>query len=263
MAKITEKQLIESLSQLKEIKPRKEWAVLLKSQISLSAEASAKADEKQTLLRQGYGRARSVSFGNVFSFMFSRRLAYSLAAILFLAVGVFGFTKLLPFEKAPQQTASLTAQTPLKQNVADLNTKINDFAKANETGKKENVPLAINNIKQSATALAKNLNTDSLKDPETAKAVADEVQKIKQLQTQTLADVPGTSNENDLNDALAPVNNALAPLVQNEINDLEKTTLTDDQATTLQDVKNLYNNGDYSGAWVEIFTKLNTTNTNQ
>ena len=33
MTKITEKQLIDSLKQLKEIKPNKEWAVLLKSKI--------------------------------------------------------------------------------------------------------------------------------------------------------------------------------------------------------------------------------------
>ena len=33
MVKITQEQLIESLNQLKEIKPKKEWAVLLKSQI--------------------------------------------------------------------------------------------------------------------------------------------------------------------------------------------------------------------------------------
>ena len=59
MTKITEKQLIESLSQLKEIKPRKEWAVLLKSQILAEAKP-----------------AETISFMDVISsVLFQKRLA--------------------------------------------------------------------------------------------------------------------------------------------------------------------------------------------
>ena len=56
MTKITQEQLIESLSQLKEIKPRKEWAVLLKSQILA---------EKQAELEIPVRQATSVGFGAV------------------------------------------------------------------------------------------------------------------------------------------------------------------------------------------------------
>jgi len=155
-----------------------------------------------------------------------RKLAYSLAVLLLFVVGIFGFIKLLPLEKASQQTASLTTQTGLKQNVADLNTKI--------------------------TELAKNLSANSLKNPQTVKEVTDEVQKIKQLQAKTLADVTGTPDEKNLNDALVSANNTLAPLVQNEINDLEKTTLTEDQSGTLKDAETLYSQGKYTDALVKI-----------
>lgn len=254
--KITQKQLIEQIKTLKEIKPRREWAVLLKSQII--------AEKKISFMPQP---AKSVGIMDAISYMFSpRKLAYFFAVILFLVIGIFGFYKLMPQVKVSQQTAALTEQTGLKQNVADLNdlkNKINDLDNAAASGEKENVPLAINNIKQSATELAKNLNTNLLKDPQTAQELAVEVQRIKQLQAQTFADLPGTSDKSGLSDALSPVNNALAPMVKNEIDSLGNTTLTDAQKIILQDVKDLYNKGDYSGAWVEIYTELNTINTNQ
>jgi len=222
--KITEKQLINSLKQMKEIKPRKEWVFSLKSQI-LSEPAFAK----------GFGEAKQISILDILSSVFfQRKLAYAFAVVLFLVVGVFGFATytvpgdlLFPVKKiAEQSKAALTAQPELKQNVADLKTKISE--------------------------LAKNLNANSLKDPQTAKEVADEVQKIKQLQTKTFADVQGTADEKSLNDALASVNNVLAPLVQNEINDLQKTTLTDDQKNALAQAEDLYSQGKYTDALEKI-----------
>jgi len=98
MTKITQAQLIESLNKLKDIKPRKEWAVLLKSQILA---------EKQIIAQP----ARFVGIMDAVRFLLApRKLAYSFAVVLFLAVGIFGLNNLAPSGKVPPQTASLTNQ---------------------------------------------------------------------------------------------------------------------------------------------------------
>lgn len=47
MVKITQKQLIEQIKQLKEIKPRKEWAILLKSQILIGKQVELEVPVRQ------------------------------------------------------------------------------------------------------------------------------------------------------------------------------------------------------------------------
>ena len=215
MTKITDKQLIESLKQLQEIKPRKEWAVLLKSKVLAERTAAIKTIENP---------AQFAGFMNIFS---KRQIAYSFATLLLLAAGIFGATKLLPANSVPQQTASLTG------NVADLNTKV--------------------------TELKKNLSVGVSTNLKTAKAVADDIQRIKKLQTKTLADISGTQNEKNLNNALSLADNTLAPLVESEISDLQKTTLTVDQQKILVQAQDLYGKGDYSGALEQIWDLSNNT----
>jgi len=50
------------------------------------------------------------------------------------------------------------------------------------------------------------------------------------------------------------LNDALAVLVQNEITDLEKTSLTEYQLETLKGIKDLYKKGDYGEALEKILT---------
>ena len=138
MAKITEKQLIDSLKQLKEIKPRKEWALLLKSQILAEKQvtvAEIKTAEKPT---------KSIGILDIFSSLFfQRKLAYSFAAALLLIIGIFGLVRytmpgdlLFPAKKmAEQSQAALTGQTPVKRDVAALSTRVNELAKVAKEGK--------------------------------------------------------------------------------------------------------------------------------
>ena len=71
MTKITQEQLIESLNQLKGIKPRREWAVLLKSQIL--------SEQKEVIVK-----AQSVGFMDVISAIFApKKLVYVLSSVLF------------------------------------------------------------------------------------------------------------------------------------------------------------------------------------
>ena len=242
MTKITEKQLIESLKNLKEIKPRKEWAVLLKSQIFLSAEASAKAEATPATF------ATVISnFKFQISNSFSRRLAYSLATFAFIIVGLIGFARytvpgdlLFPVKKIEEQSqAALSGQTSVKQNVAVLSSRINDLAQVTKGGKKDSITSAISEVNANAKGLVQNLKDNPTQDPQTIKDIANSLK--------TLSEVSGTdlTKNQDVKDLYQAV-------VQSQIADLQKTTLTDEQKKTLVDVENLYSQGKYADALEEI-----------
>ena len=238
MAKITQGQLIGTLSQLKEIKPRKDWAVLLKSQI-LAEPTYAKS----------FGVAKKVSIFDVISNfktrngypqisnLFSRRMAYAFAVVMLLIVGIFGLSELT--NMPAQSPAALTAQVPLKQSVANLNTKINDLAQVAKIGKQNSIPATIKNeIQTNAKTLAKNLN-DNPADPQTIKEIAGGLK--------VLADVPGT----DL--IVNPdVRDLYQAVVQSQIADLYKMTLPADQKEILNEVQDLYLHGKYADALEKI-----------
>lgn len=236
MAKITEKQLISSLQQLKEIKPRQEWVVLLKSQILAESKVETRVAEQP---------AKFAGFINVFA---QRKMVYSFAVMLLLIFGAFGLVKLMPSEKLPNKsTASLIGQTGIKQNVLALNTKINDLAQATKEGETGTIPSAKNDIKTTVSELAKNLKDNPTQDQETIKDIANSLK--------TLADVPGT----DLT-ASPDVQDLYQTVVQSQIADLQKTTLIDDQKTILTDAENLYSQGKYQEALEEIYNINQTAN---
>ncbi len=250
MTKITQKKLIESLSQLKEIKPRKEWAVLLKSQI-LASPAEALAQEGRKALVQ------KTSILDIFSSVFfpfgglraGRKLAYAFSVILLFVVGVFGFAEytvpgdmLFPMKKiAEQSQAALTGQTKLNQDVATLNSRINDLAQVAKAGRKDNIPSAISEVSANASQLAKSLKDNPVNDPQTLKEIA--------ISLKTLADVQGT----DLT-ATPGISDLYQTLDQNEINDYQKTTLTEDQQNILAEAEDLYSQGKYYEAFEKILT---------
>jgi hypothetical protein len=235
MTKITQKQLIEQVRTLKEIKPRKEWAVLLKSQIL--------SERKDAVIE-----AKSVGFMDVISLIFApKKLAYAFTAGLVLIIGILGFARytmpgdlLFPARKiAEQSQAALTGQTGLKQDAAVLSSRINDLAQVAKAGKMDNIPSAISEINANALELSKNLKNNTVNDPQTIKDIANSLK--------VLADVPGT----DLTGS-PDVKDLYQTVVQSQIADLNKTTLTDGQNSTLNEVKDLYDQGKYTDALEKI-----------
>jgi len=210
MTEITEKQLIYKLHTLKEIKPRKEWASLLKSQIL--------AEKKEVVLHQA-GFTDFISavlrFGS--GQIFSRKFAYSFAAVLILIAGAFGLARLLPSGTAPQNsTASLTQQTRTqseaeKKVVANLSEKIKDLKQA-----------LIVNPKQ---------------DSQTVKGIADSLK--------TLADLSGNDLDQDVEDLYRT-------LVWSQIYDLQHSTLTDKGIKVLSKIEGLTDQEKYTEALEEI-----------
>ncbi|MFA6190583.1 MAG: hypothetical protein WC711_03725 [Candidatus Staskawiczbacteria bacterium] len=228
MAKITDKQFIESLKQLKAVKPNQEWASLLKSKILIENTVETKIP------------AQRISFMDIWSSAFApRKLAYALSAVLLLVAGTFGLVKILPSVEAPEQTASLNQSVVLSQEVEMLNTKISELAVASREGKIENIAPAVIEVETKASKLAKNLKDNPEQDPETIKDIA--------VSLKTLANVPGTdlSESSDIKDLYKTV-------VESQINDLKEATLTDGQVEKLLEIESLSEEEKYTEALEEI-----------
>lgn len=238
MDTFSEEKIINQLRELKGIKPRKEWAVLLKSEILGASEA-------KTEIRQ---EAQFAGFGHTLhSIFFQRRLAYVLSALALFFVGVLGFgintvpgDPLFPVRKlAEESTRAISGQTGIKKNVATLNSRINDLALITKEGKTENVTSAINEIKANASQLVKEIKDNPVEDPSDIKEIA------KSLKT--LASVTGSNaSQND------EVKNLYQTVVQAQIADLEKSTLTEKQTEELKDIKDLFGQEKYSEALEKI-----------
>jgi len=238
MEKISQKQLIEQIKQLKEIKPRREWAVLLKSQIL--------SEEKQV----AGVTAKSVGIGimDAISLVFAqRKLAYAFTVVLFLIVGVFGFARytvpgdlLFPIKKITEQSqAALTGQSGVQQDIVALSNRINDLAQVAKDGRTNSIPLAISEINANVSQLTKNLKDNPVSDQNTMKEISNSLK--------TLADVTGTdlSENQDIIDLYQTV-------VQSQIADLHKTTLSEDKIAILDEAKELY----FLGRYFEALEKI-------
>lgn len=234
---MNQKDLINSIKQLKEIKPSREWAVLLKSQI---VSESAKKPAKIAAEKAGF-------FNIVPQLFLQRKLAYSFAALIFVVIGLAGFAQytvpgdlLFPVKKlAEQSEAALTGKTGLKQSAAALNVRVNELAQVAKQGRKDNIPSAISEVNANISELAKNLKDNSIDDPTTIKEIA---QSLK-----TLADVSGTDLTGN-----PEVKDLYQVIVEKQIEDLEKTTLTDEQAESLEEIKDLC----WQGKFVEALEKI-------
>jgi hypothetical protein len=235
---MTEKELIKQLKTLKEIKPRKEWALLLKSEILNAEYAEQKITAKPA--------TKAWSILELFPlFNYQRKLAYAFATLCFFVVGVFGFAQytmpgdlLFPVKKITEQT-----QTPL-QVAYNRSEDLVQIIKENKT---QNLDSAILEFKASVTDAAKTITQNLVKnsDKESIKVVMAEVKKIQdnQEQMKTLGVNIGGTNELD---------NVLALLVQEQIDSLNESTLTEKQEEVLKEITELYEQGKYSDALEQI-----------
>lgn len=234
-------ELENSIRQLKEIKPRKEWASLLKSQILNS--------EQTQVIQAVKTPAADIKIMDIISGIFSqRKLAYASAlSLVFMVVGIFGFANytmpgdiFYPVKKIVEQTQSQSA-LKIAYNRSE------DLVKVVKENKTQNLTPAITEYKASISDAVKNL-TDTLasnnSDKNSVEELLGEVKKIQenQKQLETLGVNVGDSEE------LSELDTILASIVENQIADMEETTLTEDQQKTLLEVKDLYQEGKYSEA---------------
>lgn len=233
-----EKQLIKEIERLKEIRPSRDWVFNVKNEIL------------------GQKPEYKIDWLSVFTFVPRHKLAFAVLTVIFVIVGVFGFTQnslpgefFYPVKKAVEQAQIniLSAQTERAGLKLELvNKRLSDVVKIAEAHQAGNLDSAMKEFKSSAIEAAQNLN--EIKDPE---KVAMEVKKIEESRQnlEALGIIVGETEELD---------NALAELVEREIKDLESRALSSVQTELIGEAKGYFEAGDYGQA-LETVLKISQT----
>lgn len=227
-----DKELISQLTQLKQIAPRKEWVSLVRSQIISNPQKGYHYDSRHNVF-------------SVMDFLYKRNFAYAFAALLVTVLGTFGLSQYVltqdgtyPSDSvAPKLQASLIGTSEVKSNVENLKRKSQDLAVATKDGKSGSIASAISEVKDAT----KNLTTAIQKDPAIAKEVALEIKH-----SGALLDITAGPDLKETSDNLYKIIDAQM------IQDLQKTTLTEDQKVVLNQVTQLYHDGNYIEALEHI-----------
>jgi len=249
---MNDKQLIAKLQELKQIKPSKDWVVSLKKEIigeqpKFGSPAYAKAS---------VGRQILTIFEVLPKVLFQKKLAYAFAFCLVVLIGMFGFAQntlpgdlLFPVKKIAEQSqgALLSGVEQSKYNLDIANRRLEDLANIIKTNRTGNITPAIQEVKETVNEIAKNMPSN----PDDFTGIATRVQKIQQTkrEVETLGVIMLQESET--------LNDALAPLVGNEIESLEKTTLNETQQQTLTEIKAHYTKGEYTAALEKILLITN------
>jgi len=216
-----EKELISKIQALKEIKPNQQWVSSVKTNILGAAPA------QETPARKG---DYVWTMPGIISLIYGKRkLAYSFAVLLFVALGVYSFTNFYSLQQTQvaneNATASLLAlQAELQDNMKAFKEKSVNLAEVVKRDQTEKIDGAIQEAKVAVETL-----TDSIKkDPNLAKTVASEISNTKTY----LSVIDDEDLKESSDDLLKTIDEQL-------IYDLEKATLTPDQQKSVEGIVHL------------------------
>jgi len=215
-----EKQLIAKLQQLKQIKPRESWVVFSKAKIFTVDQSGGSL----------YNKIISIFSNSVLQ----RKVSYAFAAFIFVIIGVVGVNSFL-VKKSNISDKSTAAIFKPDVSYEIIKAKSEDLAKAIEKYKLENTDA------KGIKIAVKNLTDQIDKNPEIARKVAVELKN-----SGTLASLDEGAELKEASGDLYKT------LVSQMIEDLEKTSLTDNQLKILNKAKELYSNSKYYEALEKI-----------
>lgn len=229
---MTETELIKKIKKLKEIRPRKEWVFLTKSQIlGTSTELSASEEKRFEL------------------FPFFRPVYAGLFSILIL-FGLFEFSQsALPGEPLylmkrfieKGRTILISEEGKPELNLEFANTRLTELNRIVQNNEVKKLASAINEFQLDAAVAAKNL-TKVKKISKEIVAQTKKLEENKEIAEKNLATKIDTEE----------YDNALAQLVEREIKDLEERTLTEEQKEILSKAKIDFEAGNYSEALIKV-----------
>ena len=242
---MTDLEFIKKIEELKKIKPRKDWVILTKRQILTQEPA--------------YRDRVSVFSGLISYFRLAFRIALgpafkpALATIVFFGIlltGAFGLSQnalpgdlLYSLKRVAEKGQAFLAPDAEKPQVqlGIANKRLEELAEVAQTNQTQKLSPAIDEFQASASQAAKNLQEPQ----KLTKEIVQETKKIEENKTkiESLGVLIGDSEELD---------DALSQLVDREIKALEKATLTEEQAKTLEEAKIDYEKGDFSAALEKI-----------
>jgi len=241
---MTENQLIGTIKEMRQIKPRKDWVFLTKNQIM--------GEELET--------RKSLGILDIFPrFIFQYKFAFATLSVFCVLLGTFisaqnalpGDT-LYSVKKITEKGRMLLASEADKPNfqLGLANKRLEELSNIAETNQIKKLAPAIQefqaNVSQAAKDLAQAKQPDVKQIVDTTKKIEENKQKIEDMGV-----VIGSSEE------LEEFDNALAQIAEKEIKNLDSSVLTEDQKEILNQAKEKFAAADYYAALEKIYLLLN------
>jgi len=239
---MTEAEVIKKIQELKQIRPRKDWVFLTKSQI-LPKEP-----------KRSFG-----SFLEVFPRFFSQfqyKPVLVTVTVLGVLIGLFGFAQnslpgdwLYPIKKVSErgQVVFVSQEKLPKYNLDIANKRLEELNKIAETNQVKKLAPAIEEVEVSQKEAVKSVA--KITQPEQALEVGKAIEELKE-NTEIIKSYGVVVN--DMEELEEKYQNIIKTIVEREINDLETRSLSEQQKELFEEVKTYYNEENYQEALIKI-----------
>lgn len=232
---VTEKELIGKIGELRQIRPRKDWVVLTKSQI--------------------LGEEPKVLFFPFFKPVLATVTAFGiLLGIFSLAQNSLPGDILYPIKKITEKSQAVFVSEEEKPafQLKLANERLEDLTKIAETNQVKKIAPALEEYQASVSEAAKNLAkiTATTSDPVVVKKIAEQTQELTQELEEKKEKLEKTYGIAGLE--FKEESNPTKVLVEWLIEDLESRTLTENQEELLEGAKEDFEIGDYNQALGKI-----------
>lgn len=238
--KMTERELIKKLQELRRIKPDKEWAILAKNNIL--------GEEKYET---------SPSFISILRVIFAKPTYAGLAIIFVGFFGTFTFAQnslpgdtLYPIKKITERAHAIFVSEKEKPefNLNLASKRLEELSKIAETNRVRNLPPAITETRASINEATKSLARSS--NPAEIKKIVEEIENKAQAISQTLGVEIGEEELVELKHGSDKL------FVKYLIFDLQSRTLTEKQKTILTQMQELADEEQYSEAIILFYNEF-------
>jgi len=231
---MTKKQLISKIKKLEQIRPSQDWVFLTKKRL---------LEQEET---------PDFSFNELvigLRFVLGHKLVFSSLSALIVLIGVFGFSQqsmpgdtLFTIKKATEKgLAVFVAEDEQPKRKLELaNKRLNDLTKIAENNTVDNLASAINEYKEMILDAA-----ESLTNKELGQEIVLEVKKLEENKERVEALGVIIDNGHELD-------NVLTQLIEREIKDLEDRTLNEEEKQVLEQIKQDFEDKEFSQALEEI-----------
>ena len=230
---MNDKQLVSKIQGLKQIKPNQQWVFFTKQQVFNDSINNANtAEVKPGIL-------------DIIKFITTpKRFVYSTLTVCLAVVFVFtmiNYASDIERNNKIQYAALIKGADFSNQNLEMANKKIEDLIALASLKKNNVTPSDVKDANQIIAAASRTITEEIVDNPGALKKITDTIIKID-ASKKTLAAL-GVKIDEDFQ-----LNNIIQPLVEKQIKELEKSTLSEDQELTLKEIKGLYDEGQYSDA---------------
>ena len=240
---MTEKQLISQLKKFKNIQPRKDWVVLTKNKIFEDSNIS----KEKSIVSFLSTIVKDLQIGE--RFIFQHKMAFASVLTIVIFFGLFGFAQnsvpgdsLFALKRMTERSQAVFIGSNHKSihNFEIASKRLDDLEKIAYNNDMGNLASAITEYNETVSKVA-----ETLGQIESVEDVAVEVKKLQEKESLVRSFGIEIGENEDLD-------NALAKIVNRELEYLKEKELTEEQALILVDVEKDVEEGNYSSALEKV-----------